>query len=232
MHVIGTAGGVPMAAPRHAQLSSSVASYIRDLIMSGEVRGGDFLRAERVAQDMAVSVTPVREALSALRGEGFVAHEPRRGFVVLPLDARDVTDLFHEQARVAGELAARGAIAADPSLIAELERVQDGLERAAAAGDAVTVERFNFEFHRLINTAPGAAKLVWVLSLLVRYAPRHFFANIPGWAQASVAEHHLIIEQMRLRDGDAARRAMEAHIKHAGSLLAGHLAARGAADAA
>jgi DNA-binding GntR family transcriptional regulator len=217
---------VEFAPPRGPQLSSNVASYIRDLIMSGEVQGGEFLRVDRIAQDMQVSVTPVREALAALRGEGFVAQEPHRGFVVLPLSAQDVEDLFHQQARIAGELAARAIAAVDETMIAGLERLQDELEAAAAANMVDEVERLNFQFHRIINTSSGPTKLVWVLSLLVRYAPRRFFANIPGWAQASVAEHRLIIDQLRRRDEAQVRQSMEAHIVHAGSLLAEHLARR------
>jgi DNA-binding GntR family transcriptional regulator len=211
---------------RNAQLSTNVASYIRDLIMSGEVQGGEFLRVDRIAQDMQVSITPVREALASLRGEGFVAQEPHRGFVVRPLSVQDVEDLFQQQARIAGELAARAVRSVDGTVIAALSVLQDELEAAAAANKVDEVERLNFQFHRLINTASGSSKLLWVLSLLTRYAPRRFFANIPGWAQASVAEHRLIIDQLGRRDMDQVRLSMEAHIVHAGSLLAEHLARR------
>lgn len=66
---------------RRRQLSDEVADYVRELIMSGQVRHGEFLRLERVADDLGISVTPVREALLSLRGEGFVTLEPRRGFM-------------------------------------------------------------------------------------------------------------------------------------------------------
>lgn len=80
------------------QLSDEAAARIRELIMDGRVRPGDYLRLERLALEFGISVTPVREALKSLRSEGFVVLEPRRGFVVAPLSKRDVQDLFWVQA--------------------------------------------------------------------------------------------------------------------------------------
>src|SRR5690349_1621469 len=70
-------------APR-PQLADDVAAYVRDLIVSGQVRAGEFLRLENLAEQLGTSVTPVREALVSLRGEGFVTLQPRRGFMVSP----------------------------------------------------------------------------------------------------------------------------------------------------
>ena len=213
--------------PRNAQLSESVASYIRDLIMSGEVRGGDFLRVERIAQDMDVSVTPVREALAVLRGEGFVTQEHRRGFVVVPLRARDVQDLFDEQARIAGELAARASQSLGEEGVAQLVDLQKRLEAAAKKKNTSDVEGLNFQFHRTINRASDSRKLEWILRTVVRYSPRRFFPSIDGWDAASVREHHAILAALQAADADATRVAMETHVKNAGDLLVAHLEKRG-----
>ena len=213
--------------PRNSQLSDGVASYIRDLIMSGEVRRGEYLRIERIAHDMDVSVTPVREALAVLRGEGFVAQEPRKGFVVLPLQARDVQDLFGEQAHIAGELAARAVAAMPSDAVAALAAIQTKLEHAAEVGASDEVERLNFEFHKIINTASDSRKLAWILRTIVRYSPRRFFPDIPGWDKASVAEHHAILKAFEQSDPEGARAAMESHVGHAGDLLVAYLEKRG-----
>jgi DNA-binding GntR family transcriptional regulator len=195
--------------------------------MSGEVRGGEYLRVDRIAQDMDVSVTPVREALAVLRGEGFVVQEPRRGFVVVPLRERDVQDLFVEQARISAELAARAAQAIDSEAVDQLVELQARLEHASKNGLADEVERLNFEFHRLINRASDSRKLEWILRTIVRYSPRRMFPTIDGWDAASVDEHHAIIAAIQQGDPDAARDAMERHVKHAGDLLVSHLQRRG-----
>lgn len=212
---------------RRPQLSDEVATYIRELIMSGQVRQGEFLRLERVASDLGISATPVREALLSLRGEGFVQLEPRRGFVVASLSRQDVEDLFFVQASIAAELAARAASRISTSDAAELERLQEGMAKAAADGDLDAIEDQNHRFHRVINIAAGSRKLTWVLGTVVRYAPRRFYGTIQGWTDASLADHRQILAAMRSRDTDGARKAMYEHIVHAGDLLVSHLEDQG-----
>ncbi|MFA1544236.1 GntR family transcriptional regulator [Actinomadura monticuli] len=212
---------------RRRQLSDEVAAHVRDLIMSGQVRHGEFLRLERIAEDLGISVTPVREALLSLRGEGFVTLEPRRGFMPAPLTRRDVQDLFEAQAYFAGELAARAAgTIAEPELAA-LDRTQALLEEAFEAGDSAGIEHANHRFHRQINLCAGSPKMAWLLQTVVRYAPRRFYASIDGWTRASVDDHHLVLAALRTGDEGAARQAMRAHIRHAGTLLVVHLEAQG-----
>ncbi|WP_067799044.1 GntR family transcriptional regulator [Actinomadura formosensis] len=216
---------------RRRQLSDEVAAYVRDLIMSGQVGHGEFLRLERIAEDLGISVTPVREALLSLRGEGFVTLEPRRGFMPAPLTRQDVQDLFEAQAYFAGELAARAAGKITETELASLDRTQAQLERAFEAGDAGGVERANHQFHRLINLCAGSPKTAWLLQLVARYAPRRFYAGIEGWTRASADDHRLVLAALRAGDADAARQAMRAHIRHAGTLLVVHLEAQGFWDA-
>jgi len=125
-----TRGGFP-----RRQLGDEVAGYVRDLIMSGQLRSGDFIRQERIADELGLSATPVREGLLSLRGEGFVQLVPRRGFVVAPLSASDVRDLFTAQALIAGELVSRAAARMDAAELREITGIHHALRKAATAGD-------------------------------------------------------------------------------------------------
>jgi DNA-binding GntR family transcriptional regulator len=212
---------------RRTHLSDEVASYIRDLIMSGEVRQGEFLRLERIAEGLGVSATPVREALLSLRGEGFVRLQAHRGFVVAPLSRQDVIDLFQVQADAAAELTGRASGRIEPHVVERLAGVQERLEEAARRGAAEEVEELNFQFHRIVYRAADSPKLTWVLGSVARYAPRRFYASIHGWQGASVAEHGTIIAGLRHRDAEKARSAMRGHVTHAGQLLVAHLESRG-----
>ena len=73
---------------RREQLSDEVAGHLRVRIMSGTLRPGTFIRLDETAAELGVSITPVREALRTLRGEGMVQLEPHRGHVVSPLHPR------------------------------------------------------------------------------------------------------------------------------------------------
>ena len=80
----------PTRLAQRPQLSEEVADHVRARIMSGEVRPGEFIRLDETAAALGVSVTPVREALLTLRGEGLVDLVPRRGYLVSPMSREDV----------------------------------------------------------------------------------------------------------------------------------------------
>lgn len=214
---------------RRPQLSDEVASYVRELILSGRLAAGEYLRLDRLAADLGMSSTPVREGLLLLRGEGFLQLEPRRGFVVVPLTEGDISDMYAVQADVAGELAARAATRLSDADLDSLRKLQSLLEDAARQDRPDDVERLNHAVHRTINRAAASPKLSWFLSVVVRYTPRRFFATITGWPEASLHDHGRILAALAERDADAAREAMRAHILHAGALLTRHLAGPGAA---
>ena len=105
------------------QLGDEAASFLRDQITSGTMPAGAPVRPETVADELGISTTPAREALQALRAEGFLDLAPRRGFTVAKVDGNDVRDMFLVQSMVAGELAARAAKNATPETVASLEQI-------------------------------------------------------------------------------------------------------------
>lgn len=206
------------------RLSDVVSAHVRELIVSGQLHSGEFIRPEVVAEELGVSATPAREGLLQLQTEGFLSVEPRRGFMVTALSSDDIRDIYDAQALLGGELAARTAATITPATVDELERIQDALERAAAAGDFDEEERLNHEFHALIYRLSGSRKMRWLIKTTLSYAPRKFFAAVDGWPEASAQDHRSIIEHLRANDPDQSRAAMARHIRNAGALLAEHLA--------
>ncbi|OCB55209.1 GntR family transcriptional regulator [Mycobacterium vulneris] len=210
--------------PTPMRLSDVVAAHARELIVSGQLHSGAFIRPEAVADELGVSATPAREGLLQLQTEGFLSVEPRRGFMVTALSSDDIRDIYDAQALLGGELTARAAATITPAAVDELEGIQDALERAAAAGDFDEEERLNHQFHALIYRISGSRKMRWLIKTTLAYAPRKFFAAVEGWPEASAQDHRAIIEHLRTGDPEQARAAMARHIRNAGALLADHLA--------
>lgn len=210
----------PDIAPRRTQLSDDASAYVRDLIMSGQLEPGQPVRPEVIGEALGISTTPAREALQALRVEGFLELLPRRGFIVAPLDGNDVRDIFRSHALISGELAARATTAATERDVAELDALHHELIAAARREDVNALEEKNHAFHRSINKVADSRKITWVLGLTDRYVPRLFYSFIEGWPQATAEDHSQILEAIRNKDPEAARRAMEEHIIHSGELLA------------
>jgi len=184
-------------------LSDEVAAHLRAAIMSGALRPGTFIRLDETAAELGVSVTPVREALLKLRGEGMVQLEPHRGHVVLPLSREDLEDIFWLQATIARELAAAATEHITDAEIDELARTNEALAAAVGAGDAETIADIEFAFHRVFNQAAGRIKLAWFLLNAARYMPVLVYAADPEWGAAAVDNHRRLIEGLRRRDAAA-----------------------------
>ncbi len=185
---------------RRAQLSDEVAGYLRAAIMSGAVRPGTFIRLDETAAQLGVSITPVREALLTLRGEGMVRLEPHRGHIVLPLSRGDIEDIFWLQSAIAKELAATAAVSISDDEIDELDDITDALAVAVGAGDTEAVANAEFAFHRVFNRSTGRIKLAWFLLHVARYTPQLVYAADPGWGAAAVENHRALVAALRTRN--------------------------------
>lgn len=222
-----TAASHPRARQRTPQrLSDIAADHVRELIISGQLAGGEFIRPETVAEELSISATPAREGLLLLQTEGFLDVVPRKGFTVATLSSADVSDIYSAQALLGGELAARAAAVCGPDSISTLEKIQADLESAAERSDYDAVERLNHQFHSTIYRLAGSRRIQWLLKRTLAYAPRKFFAAVEGWPEASAEDHRAIIEHLRAGDADKTREAMADHICNAGRLLAEHLSAQ------
>jgi DNA-binding GntR family transcriptional regulator len=191
--------------------------------MSGQLKPGEYVRIDHMAKELGISPTPVREGLLALRGEGFVRLEARRGFVVSPLSRQDIEDLFMVTANVAGELAARAAPTITPQQLEDLATLQKSLEEAHIANDPDTFETVNFEFHREINLCAASPKLSWILDTIIQYAPQHLYAGTVEQRMAIIEDHRAIYVSLKSGSPETAREAMSQHMRRTGQLLVARL---------
>jgi DNA-binding GntR family transcriptional regulator len=188
---------------RREQLSDEVAGHLRAAIMTGALQPGTFIRLDDTAAQLGVSITPVREALRTLRGEGLVQLEPHRGHVVVPLSRRDIEDIFWLQATIAKELAKTAAQRITPAEINELERLNDALSGAVDNGDIDAIAAAEFAYHRAFNQASGRIKLAWFLLHVARYLPPLVYATDREWGAKAVENHREAIAALRHRDIDS-----------------------------
>ncbi|MGW1090372.1 GntR family transcriptional regulator [Streptomyces sp. NPDC002596] len=212
---------------KRRQLPEEVAAYVRELVISGEVKAGEFLRMEPIAEALGVSITPVREGLLLLQSEGFVQLVPRRGYVVAPFTRGDIEDLFWAQARLGGELAARAAKRITPAAIARLEANIEEYERAAESGDTDALTDLGHFFHREVNLAADSRRLALLMGTVVKQLPNQFYTTIEGRVDNSRTEHPLLLDALKNGDARKARSVFEKHIQGTAARLIDTLEKRG-----
>jgi len=219
-----------MTAPDFAvrpQLAADVARYVRKRIFDGTYAAGQYIRLDQLAVELGVSVTPVREALFVLSAEGLLSQQPRRGFVVVAVTGRDLTDVANVQAHIGGELAARAAVNITDEQLGELEKIQTELEEAYASDDVDSAVRLNHEFHKAINVAADSPKLAQLMSQITRYAPESVFPTIAGWPEQSTQHHRNLLAALEKHDENMARSVMAEHLAAGATPLIEHLTQRG-----
>lgn len=209
------------------QLSGSVAAYLREQIISGRLKRGEFLRIDAIANELGVSTTPVREGLLLLQSESFVKLLPRRGFVVNSFEKEDLRDIFWAQAVVGAELAGRAALKMSKDDLGKLQQLVADHEKAVKAGSEQHV-RLGYEFHRFINLTAASPRLTLLLGSLSKQLPNRFYASIEGQVKDVVQYHPIILDAMRVKDADAVRSLMYRHIMHGAEHLIDSLERAGA----
>lgn len=207
--------------PGRELLGHAVASAIRDEILTGEVQHGEQLRLAPLAEKLNLSITPVREALLLLAQDGWVVHEPNRGFRVAPIRRDNVEDTYFMWAAAEGELAARAASRVTPEGVSALREVDRQLHELEDHHSALAL-RLNAELHSTMHAMADAPKLLWFADSARRLVPLQFdsaFHGIPGWEQVNRLGHTAIIDRIEQGDAYGARSLMREHILTTSNLL-------------
>jgi DNA-binding GntR family transcriptional regulator len=202
---------------------------LRRAIVAGELRPGQRVAQEEVAQRLGVSIAPVREALRVLEQEGQVTYFPRRGYFVTELQLSDLTEIY-ELRDVLEERAARRALPTlDEDALARIDlAARDGVA-AAEAGDVAAELEANRRFHFSILESPDQVHAMRVIRLLwdSTEAYRAMYYNSPEERRAAGAAHERIIAAVRARDADVLVAELRGHRERALEVLRGILATNG-----
>jgi DNA-binding GntR family transcriptional regulator len=186
---------------------------VRAAIVESRYPPGHRLVEQRIAEELGLSRTPVREALRMLQVEGLVVSERNRGAMVRPLSPTEVVDLYGLRIRLesyAVEVATERATEAE---LGELVAAADAFG-AVGVGDVQALHAANRRFHDGVLEAARHPRLTAMLTRtvdipLVFQAFRSFG---PAEIRRSDTFHHLIVEAMCRRDAARAAALMAEHI--------------------
>jgi DNA-binding GntR family transcriptional regulator len=175
---------------------------------SGEIR----LDERQLSEDLGVSRTPIREALSVLEQEGFVRSIPRRGIVVLRKTKREIVEMITVWAAIESMAARIAATAAPPAGIAELARLMDAFEEDPSR-HLTEYSDANMAFHKAIIRLGGIGLMSALTDQLFIHmrAVRAVTMTQDNRAQRSVADHLAIIAALRDRDPGRAEKLVRDH---------------------
>ncbi|GAC1326136.1 MAG: GntR family transcriptional regulator [Chloroflexota bacterium] len=193
---------------------------LRQQIIQGTYQAGERLVEERLADQLGVSRTPVRQALTALASEGLVQLFPNRGALVHSFQPDEVRDSYDVRALLEGYAAFHTAYCITPEQLALLRTTTDEMEERSLdhfsdqpARLYWLVER-NQLFHRSIIEASGNRLILTVFRQIVDLPLmfRSFYWYRDEERAHQIFFHRRIIDALAARDGERARILMQEHI--------------------
>jgi DNA-binding GntR family transcriptional regulator len=231
-----TAQGAMIVAKTADKLVGSIAERISEKIIAGEYPPGSPLRQEALAEEFAVSRTPVREALRQLEAKGVIEHRPNVGATVRAPNARDIRDAYQVRAELEGLAISLAAEWITDEQIARMRVAQRKfsvvVDKLIAARHSNPKRRIkdvpswvesNDDFHNVVIEASGNQRL----KQMIRDLHHGFTRNLMLSAltmdgrrmRENVAQHEAILAATARHDPVEARKAMTHHILRSGELL-------------
>jgi DNA-binding GntR family transcriptional regulator len=196
---------------RSASLAEQAYERLRMLILDRQISPGSPLQEARLAEDLRISRTPMREALVRLAGEGLLVRRDARSYAVRALGTKEYFDCMRAREVIECEAI---ALAVGKITDAEIEALEADI-RALGEGEHSETEHWHFDdrFHLLIANASGNVVFPRLVEEL-RVNARLFRLHSPLHRHSeNHDEHGEIVRALRTRDVDKARTAMREHLR-------------------
>jgi DNA-binding GntR family transcriptional regulator len=164
-----------------------------------------------LAEQYGISRTPLREALKVLAAEGLVTMKVRRGAYVTEVSEKDLRDVYHLLALLESDAARAVASQADAAQLAQIQALQEDLEKATEDHDKFFEINENFH-HLLLDIAGNRWRTQMVADLRkVMKLNRHHSLFKSGRIAQSLTEHREIVQALLQQDPALAAARMTAH---------------------
>ena len=216
---------LPQLAVR-GQMRQEIADALRGALVAGRLQPGVVYSAPTLAAQFGVSVTPVREALLDLTGDGLVEPVRNKGFRVTELAERDLDEITSLRVLIEVPTVAGLAAAMDDDLrphVTALLPLGRAIVAHAEAGRYAEYVEADRTFHLALLALAGNRHLVDVVGNLRSRSRLHGLAERANEAQLSrsAREHEQIVELVLARDTAAAETLMTSHITDVRTAWAG-----------
>jgi DNA-binding GntR family transcriptional regulator len=195
-----------------------VYEHLKSAILSGRLNPGEKLTEERLAKTLAVSRTPVREALHKLESEGLIKTRKKRGFIVSRDSREEVEELFELRSILEGYTLRLISQTISEETFRQLnefiQNAEDGLKRKKIEDVFKWNTRFHDTLHELVAHKTRLHRLIVNIR---KYVLRHRQETLryPDGGRRSVEGHKKIMMALRLKDPDLCERIMREHIQEA-----------------
>ena len=196
-----------------------VADFLREGIISGVYPRGSRLKQAEIAQQLNLSITPVREALKLLEAEGYVSGDSYRGVRVVPFDAGASAEILQLRLLLETQLVRAAVENVTGQDVADLRALAKEFEQAFGRGDRAAARGVNYRFHRRLYDIAGMPQTLHFVQILWARYPFDLINAVGGRGSEAAHEHEEILQAFTDGDAAAATLAMRRHIESGWDVL-------------
>jgi len=209
-----TGGSIGMLEQEATNLGEVVYEYIKNMILGKQINCGERIPEEKIAKQLGVSRTPIREALRRLSNEGLINIYPNRFAEVITFDEQSIKELGVIRISfdtLAAQLAIHNGSNAD---FLKLKELADQCYEAAKRGDIANRIKSDYDFHLMLSQIGGNSTLMKLqkeLYLKVQLLQATKYVDVSD-SLRKIEHHHRIVEKLMERDVDAVIKLIQKHL--------------------
>ncbi|HOB19261.1 MAG TPA: GntR family transcriptional regulator [Candidatus Atribacteria bacterium] len=198
-------------------LRQQVFNYILEAVLSGRFKPGEPLTELKLAEELGVSRTPVREALRQLEYEGLASSIPNKGVIVNGISETDIEEIYAIRALVEGLAVKWAAERITDKQRSDLEETFELMSFYTRKKDYQQLGKYDARFHNLLFDSCQSKVLRHILRMLMRYVEHARIGSfrVSERAEQALEEHRAILEAVLEGSADKARDLMTMHINNA-----------------
>jgi len=197
-------------------LADWVTASLREAIFNGYFEPGEKLDQDRIAEELEVSRTPVREAMRRLESEGFVEVRPHYGAFIAKVSRQDIREVYEIRRVLEAEVVRQVTPLMPESVLDELDRSLTETQAQFEAGDSAKHFESDVYFHETIANFIENRLLKEVIDGLTNRVSvvRRFAELQPGpHLVESFKEHRALLQSIRQRDPEEAAALIRVHLE-------------------
>ena len=199
---------------RQLPLSEQVYSLVRKAIVMGHLAPGAPINEVEIARRLAISRTPVREAVKRVSDEGLIEVFAQHGTFVSDIRRSQVEEAYIIRIALEVESVERAAATITRRQIQDIEDIHQAHETAVRRARYDEAIARDDDLHRAIAEVNGLSMLWKVVDVTKAQMDRCRLNSLPdpGAGLETILQHRAVIDALAQRDADAAKQAMKLHL--------------------
>lgn len=198
---------------------STTVELVKKRILSNELEPEQRINESKLAEEIGISRTPLREALNSLQSEGLVTNDKGKGFYVAPLSKQDALELYSLIGTLESAMLKDIGVQAMSNII-KLKKLDEKIKENPS--DFELIERLSNEFHFLLLSNGKNQRMKKLINQYWEQIER--YENVCNhqldYVQISVLQHNKIVEALECMDVELAANLLLEHWRFCGQSIA------------